>query len=196
MESPERAARDDRQSITDLLVQLRDGNPEAMDQLLPLVYAELRLMAHRQLNSERPGHTLGTTGLVHETYFKLVDQAQVEWKDRAHFLAVAARAMRRILVDYARRYRAVRRGGGLQRVPLTEDATAAERGEVLEALDEALERLAQLNHRLSQVVECRFFGGLTEEETAAALGVTARTVERDWAKARGWLYVELRAEAS
>ena len=194
MQSSEPAARDDRQSTTDLLVQLRHGNPEAMDQLLPLVYAELRLMAHRQLRAERPGHTLGTTGLVHETYLRLVDQTQVEWKDRAHFLAVAARAMRRVLVDYARRYRALRRGGGLQRVPLTEDATVAERGEFLVALDQALERLAALNQRLSQVVECRFFGGLTEEETAAALGVTTRTVERDWVKARGWLYVELRAD--
>ena len=194
MQSPERAARDDRQSITDLLVQLRHGNPEAMDQLLPLLSAELRLMAHRQLRAERPGHTLGTTGLVHETYLRLVDQTQVEWKDRAHFLAVAARAMRRVLVDYARRYRALRRGGGLQRVPLTEDATVAARGEFLVALDQALERLAALNQRLSQVVECRFFGGLTEEETAAALGVTTRTVERDWVKARGWLYLELRAD--
>jgi len=195
MESPERAASDDPRSITDHLVQLRHGNPEAMEQLLPLVYAELRLMAHRQLRAERPGHTLGTTGLVHETYLKLVDQTRVQWKDRAHFLAVAARAMRRILVDYARRYRALRRGGGLQRVALPEDAAVAERGEILLALDQALERLGTLNERLSRVVECRFFGGLSEEETASALGVTTRTVERDWVKARGWLYVELRADA-
>jgi RNA polymerase sigma factor (TIGR02999 family) len=182
----------DGERITDLLLQLRGGNQEAMDRLFPLVYGELRRMAHRRLQGERPGHTLGTTGLVHETYFKLVDQTRVEWQDRGHFFRVAARAMRRILVDYARRYQALRRGGGLQQVSLEEDAAIAERGETLLALDEALERLAAVSERLSQVVECRFFGGLSEEETAAALGVTSRTVQRDWAKARGWLYLELR----
>jgi len=192
MEAIERAGQGDRQTITGLLVQLRGGDPEALNRLFPLVYAQLRLIAHRQLQAERPGHTLGTTGLVHETYLKLVDQTRVEWRDRGHFFALAARAMRRILVDYARRYRALRRGGGLQRVAFEEDdAAIAERGETLLALDEALERLAALNERLGQVVECRYFGGLTEEETAEALGVTARTVQRDWAKARGWLYLEL-----
>jgi RNA polymerase sigma factor (TIGR02999 family) len=192
MEASERAGQDDRQSITDLLLQLRAGDPEALNRLFPLVYAQLRLIAHRQLQAERPGHTLGTTGLVHETYLRLVDQTRVEWRDRGHFFALAARAMRRILVDYARRYRALRRGGGLQPLALDEDDTAvAERGETLLALDEALERLAAVNGRLCQVVECRYFGGLTEEETAEALGVTSRTVQRDWAKARGWLYLEL-----
>jgi RNA polymerase sigma factor (TIGR02999 family) len=192
MEASERAAQGDRQSITDLLLQIRGGDAEALNRLFPLVYAPLRLIAHRQLQAERPGHTLGTTGLVHETYLRLVDQTRVEWRDRGHFFALAARAMRRILVDYARRYRALRRGGGLHRVALDEDDTAiAERGETLLALDEALERLAAVNSRLSQVVECRYFGGLTDEETAEALGVTSRTVQRDWAKARGWLYLEL-----
>ncbi|HEX6669170.1 MAG TPA: sigma-70 family RNA polymerase sigma factor [Gemmatimonadales bacterium] len=192
MEASERAGQGDRQSITDLLLQIRGGDPEALNRLFPLVYAQLRLIAHRQLQAERPGHTLGTTGLVHETYLRLVDQTRVEWRDRGHFFALAARAMRRILVDYARRYRALRRGGGLQRVAFDEDDTAiAERGETLLALDEALERLAAVNSRLSQVVECRYFGGLTDEETAEALGVTSRTVQRDWAKARGWLYLEL-----
>jgi len=194
MESSERAAHGDRQSITDLLIQLRSGNPEAMDRLYSLVYEELRRMAHRRLQAERPGHTLGTTGLVHETYLKLVDHPGVEWRDRAHFFAVAARAMRQILVDYARRYRAMRRGGGLPRVALTDEAAIVERGETLLALDEALERLAALNGRLSQVVECRYFAGFTEEETAEALGVTTRTVQRDWSKARGWLYLELRGD--
>ena len=167
-----------------------------MDRLFPLVYDQLRRIAHRRLQDERPGHTLGTTGLVHETYLKLVDQTRVEWRDRSHFFRVASMAMRRILVDYARRDRALRRGGGLDRVALDEDAAAIEasidaRGERLLALDEALERLAAVNERLSQVVECRYFGGLTEEETAEALGTSSRTVQRDWAKARGWLYLEL-----
>ena len=185
-------ARDqDREQITDLLLQIRGGSPDAMDRLFHSVYGELRRIAGRQLRGERPGHSLGTTGLVHETYLKLADQTRVQWQDRTHFYRVAARAMRRILVDYARRYRAQRRGGELRRVSLDEDATVAERGETLLALDEALERLAAKNERLSSVVECRYFGGLTEEETAEALGVTTRTVQRDWAKARGWLYLEL-----
>lgn len=180
------------ESITDLLVRLGRGDGAVMDQLYPLVYEQLRQMAHRRMRAERPGHTLGTTGLVHETYLRLVDQTRVAWHDRAQFYALAARAMRRVLVDYARRHRALQRGGGLRRVPLTEDAALTERGDTLLALDEALERLAALNKRLSQVVECRYFAGLTEEETAEVLGVTARTVQRDWAKARGWLYLELR----
>jgi RNA polymerase sigma factor (TIGR02999 family) len=171
---------------------LRDGDATALDRLLPLVYAELRRMAHRRLQGERPGHTLGTTGLVHETYLKLVDQTRIQWRDRAQFFQVASYAMRRILVDYARRHRALRRGGGLQRMSLDDEIPMAEPGEALVALDEALDRLAGLNERLSQVVECRYFGGLTEKETAEALGVTARTVERDWVKARGWLFRELR----
>ena len=191
MEGSDRAADSDPQSITDLLLQLRSGNPGAIDRLYSLVYEELARIAHRQLRAERPDHTLGTTGLVHETYLKLVDHSRIEWQDRGHFFAMAARAMRRILVDYARQYRALRRGGGLRTVPLTEETAVAERGEMLLSLDEALERLAAVSGRLSQVVECRYFGGLTEEETAEALGVTTRTVRRDWVKARGWLYLEL-----
>jgi RNA polymerase sigma factor (TIGR02999 family) len=187
----ELARDEDREQITDLLLQIRGGSPDAMDRLFHSVYGELRRIAGRQLRGERTGHSLGTTGLVHETYLKLADQTRVQWEDRTHFYRVAARAMRRILVDYARRYRAQRRGGELRRVSLDEDATVAERGETLLALDEALERLAAKDERLSSVVECRYFGGLTEEETAEALGVTTRTVQRDWAKARGWLYLEL-----
>ena len=181
----------DTRQVTDLLLQMRDGDTSAMDRLFPLVYEELRRMAHAQLRRERPGHTLGTTGLVHETYVRLVDQTRVEWRDRGHFLVVAAWAMRRILVDYARRNRTARRGGGSVRFTLDNDAPAEERGEMLLALDEALERLAALDRRLSQVVEYRYFGGLTEQETADMLGVTRRTVQRDWAKARGWLYLEM-----
>jgi RNA polymerase sigma-70 factor, ECF subfamily len=181
----------DSRQVTDLLLQMREGDTNAMDRLFPLVYEELRRMAHAQLRRERPGHTLGTTGLVHETYVRLVDQTRVEWRDRGHFFVAAAWAMRRILVDYARRNRAARRGGGSVRLTLNEDLPAAERGEMLLALDEALDRLAALDRRLSQVVECRYFGGLTEQETADALGVTRRTIQRDWAKARGWLYLEM-----
>jgi RNA polymerase sigma factor (TIGR02999 family) len=192
MEGSERPAPGDRQSITDILLQVRSGDPDATKRLFPLVYRELSRLAHWRLQGERPDHTLDTTALVHETYLKLVDQPRVHWRDRAHFLRVASWAMRRILVDYARRNAAVRRGGGLQRVTLDEeDARAAEQSETVLALDEALDRLATMNKRLSQVVECRYFGGLTEEETAEALGVTTRTVQRDWAKARGWLLLEL-----
>jgi RNA polymerase sigma factor (TIGR02999 family) len=183
----------DTRHLTDLLLLMRAGDPEATDRVFSLVYDELRLLAHAQLRRERPGHTLGTTGLVHETYVRLVDQTRVDWRDRRHFFGAAACAMRRILVDYARRNLAMRRGGGAIRLTLDEDMAATERGEMLLALDEALERLAALDRRLSQVVECRYFGGLTEEETARLLGVTRRTVLRDWMKARGWLYLEMSA---
>jgi RNA polymerase sigma factor (TIGR02999 family) len=155
------------------------------------VYDELRRIAHYQMGGERAGHTLGTTGLVHETYLKLADQTRVEWRDRGHFFRVASWAMRRILVDYARTAQALRRGGRQQRVTLDEEQAGAERGAALVALDEALERLALVDRRLSQVVECRYFGGLTSEETAEALGVSTRTVDRDWIKARSWLRLEL-----
>lgn len=183
----------DTRHVTDLLLLMRAGDPEATDRVFSLVYDELRQLAHAQLRRERPGHTLGTTGLVHETYIRLIDQTRVEWRDRSHFFGAAACAMRRILVDYARRNLATRRGGGAMRLPLDEDAPAAQRGDILLALDEALQRLAALDRRLSQVVECRYFGGLTEEETADLLGVTRRTVQRDWIKARGWLYLEMTA---
>ena len=191
MGHPERALAGDREQITDLLLQLRNGDTEAGNRLYSLVYQDLRRIAHRQLRNERPGHSLSTTDLVHETYLRLVDQTRVEWQDRSHYFRVAAWAMRRVLVDYARRYRTVRRGGGLKRVSLGEEAAAMERGETLLALDEALERLAKVSERLSQVVECRFFGGLSEQETAEALGLTLRTVQRDWAKARVWLHLNL-----
>ena len=178
----------DDAGITGTLLACRAGEPGALDRLFPLVYEELRRIAHLQVRREHTGHTLGTTGLVHEAYIKLVDQTRVQWADRSHFFAVATQAMRRILVDYARRYRAVKRGGAPERVSLTDAMLVAEeRADTLLALDEALTRLASVDERLSRVVECRFFGGLTEEETAEVLGVTVRTVRRDWTKARGWL---------
>jgi RNA polymerase sigma-70 factor, ECF subfamily len=191
MAPDESAADREQRSFTDLLLQIRSGDGDAMTRLFPLVYEELRRLAHWQLQGEREDHTLNTGALVHETYLKLVDQPRVHWQDRGHFLRVAAWAMRRILVDYARRHRALRRGGGLKPIALEEEAAVAERSDTLLALDEALERLASQNERLSRVVECRYFAGLTEEETAEALGVTPRTVQRDWAKARGWLLREL-----
>lgn len=179
--------------ITALLLAWRAGDDDVFNRLFPLVYQELRLIAHRQLGGERAEHTLGTTALVHEAYLKLVDQTRTQWADRAHFFAVASRAMRRILVDYARQHHALKRGGERRRVSL-DDATlvADERADALLALDEALERLAEIDQRLSRVVECRFFGGLTEEETAEVLAVTPRTVRRDWVKAKGWLSRALR----
>ncbi|MEO6056387.1 MAG: ECF-type sigma factor [Gemmatimonadales bacterium] len=191
MAQPVPAGPADTRQVTDLLLQMRRGDATAMDRLIPLVYQELRRIAHRQLRQERPGHTLGTTGLVHEAYERLVDQTHLDWHDRGQFFGAAALAMRRVLMDYARRNRAARRGGGAVRLTLGDDVAAAERGEMLLALDEALDRLAALDRRLAQVVECRYFGGLTEQETAEALGVTRRTVQRDWAKARGWLLLEL-----
>lgn len=178
--------------VTQLLAAAQRGDRSAFDRLLSLVYDELRRIAQGQMRREREGHTLDTTGLVHEAYVKLVDQGQAEWSDRAHFFGVAARAMRQILIDYARRRMAQKRGGAWQRTTLEEDELPVEvQFEELIALDDALRRLDQLDERLRQVVEYRFFGGLTEEETAAVLGVTPRTIQRDWAKARAWLYKEL-----
>jgi RNA polymerase sigma factor (TIGR02999 family) len=186
-------------AITDALAALRGGDPHAMDRLVPLVYEELARIAHRQLGLEATGHTLSTTALVHEAYLRLVDQTRAQWADRAQFFGVAAHSMRRVLVDHARRHRAARRGGVNRRDVSLEALEAADaanlaagdRADILVAMDEALERLAALDARQARVVECRFFGGLTESETAEALGVTARTVARDWVKARGWLYQEL-----
>jgi RNA polymerase sigma factor (TIGR02999 family) len=190
-------------AITEALGELREGVPGALDRLVPLVYADLTRMAHRQLGLEPAGHTLSTTALVHEAYLRLVDQTRAQWADRAQFFAVAAHVMRRVLVDHARRHRAGRRGGEHRRavsLDVLDSADAGslatgERAHVLLGVDEALERLAALDPRQARVVECRFFGGLTEPETAEALGVTERTVARDWVKARGWLYQELSNDA-
>jgi len=182
--------------VTAILLEARAGERDALDRLFPLVYDELRGVARRRLAAERSDHTLSTTALVHETYVKLVDQTRVEWKDRAHFFAVAARAMRRILLDHARRHATAKRGSGRTRVPLDGVGLSIhERAEALIELDQALERLSQLDGRLGAVVEYRFFGGLTEQETAAALDVTPRTVRRDWVKARGLLYSWLSPDA-
>jgi RNA polymerase sigma-70 factor (ECF subfamily) len=188
---------DTKESVTDLLLRAHAGEPGAADRIFPLVYDELRRLAHRQLQREATGHTLATTDLVHEAYFRLVEQTRVQWSGRAHFMAVAASAMRRILVDHARNHGSLKRGGGLRRMPIDSiDMPIEERAELLVALDDALDRLRRLDERRVRVVECRFFGGMTEEETAEALGIGLRTAKRDWAKAKSWLYNELYPEPS
>lgn len=183
---------DDAPTNTDLLFQASEGDPSAMEGILPVIYDELRRLAHRQLAREPEGRTLDTTALVHEAYLRLIDQTRVAWQNRAHFMAIAATAMRRILIDRARRHRSEKGGGRLQRVPFESvDLAAEDRADVLLALDEALSRLTAFNERQARIIECRFFGGLTEEETAEALGIGLRTVKRDWAKARSWLYQEI-----
>jgi RNA polymerase sigma factor (TIGR02999 family) len=166
--------------------------PAGVDEVFPIVYEELRQLARRRLQREPTGHTLTTTDLVHQAYVQLAEQTRAHFTSRAQFMAVAALAMRRILVDHARSHRAVRHGGALRRVPLEAVAPAAEeRAEMLVALDEALDRLRRLDERQARVVECRFFGGMTEDETAEALGIAVRTARRDWVKAKSWLYDDL-----
>lgn len=183
----------ERQTVTDALAAARSGGPAALDRLFPLVYQELCRLAHRQLGQEVSGHTLSTTALVHEAYLKLVGQTGAPWQDRAYFFAVAATAMRRILVDHARRHHAARRGGADRtRVELDDvEIAVTERAAEIVALDDALQRLADLDPRQAKVVECRYFAGLTEAETAEALGISVRTVAREWLTAKGWLYREL-----
>ena len=174
--------------ITRLLLAWGEGDKEALDRLAPLVYAELRRLAKSYMRKERAGHTLQTTALIHEAYLRLINAGQVEWRNRAHFFGVAACAMRQILVAMARERGCQKRGGGARQVSLDE-AMVIDAGpdEDLVALDEGLEALAQFDGRKAQVVEMRFFGGLTEAEIAAALDVSSETVRRDWRLARSWL---------
>jgi RNA polymerase sigma factor (TIGR02999 family) len=178
--------------VTQLLEQASAGDAEAFDDLLGIVYEEMRQMAHRQLLGERKGHTLNTTALVHEAYLKLVKLDRIQWKNRAQFFAIAAQAMRRVLVNYAVKRNAQKRGGGQPDVPLDDVVLMSEkRADAILALDEALKRLAALHDRQHRVVECRFFGGLSIQETADVLGVSPATVKRDWSMARAWLNREL-----
>lgn len=188
---PSRGLEDAPTSITELLDDLRSGRREAFDRILPLVYHELRRAARREL-AVRPSDTLFTTALVHELYLKFSRTPRADWRNRAHFLRAAGVAMRHILVDRARRRTAEKRGGPHRTVTLDDGLMAADtQAESLLELHEALDELAILDQRLARVVECRFFGGMTEQETAEALGVTERTVRRDWVKARGLLYQSL-----
>ena len=179
-------------SVTRLLLEWRGGDSKALDRLFPLVYDELREQAGRYMRNERPDHTLQATAVVHEAYGKLVRMERVSWVDRAHFLAVAATCMRRILVDHARAYRRAKRGGGDSKLSLDESAliTPEPSLEVL-ALDEALDRLAEFDEKKARAVELHHFGGLTYEETAAALGISPASVHRELRLARAWLYEQL-----
>jgi len=179
--------------VTELLQQWSDGRREALDQLLPRLYAELRRLAASYLRRERPNHTLQPTALVHEAFVKLVDQRAVRWQNRAHFFGIAAQVMRRVLVDYARAHDAAKRGSG--EAPLTlDDRLVAGPGVDIDvlALDEALTRLASIDAQQSRVVELRFFGGLTMDETAEVLHISPATVGREWTFAKAWLYAELK----
>ncbi|HEX2779483.1 MAG TPA: sigma-70 family RNA polymerase sigma factor [Gemmatimonadaceae bacterium] len=181
--------------VTRLLALASRGDRDAVDRLVPILYEELRRIAHQRMRGERVGHTLETTALVHEAYLELAGLDRMEWQSRAHFLAVAARAMRRVLIDHAVARNAQKRAGKLQAVPLDEVPDLAlvsgQRADELLALDEALDRLAGVSERQARVVECRFFAGMSVEETAEALGTSPATVKRDWTVARAWLYREL-----
>ena len=174
--------------VTQLLVAWGNGDQAARDELMPLVYAELHRLAHRHIKRERPGHTLQTSALVNEAFVRLVDQRDVHWQSRAHFFGIAAQMMRRILVDYARKRRFAKRGGNQLQVSLNEELVAAnQRSAEVVLLDDALTQLAEIDERKSKVVELKFFGGLSIEETAEALGVSPGTVMRDWTLAKAWL---------
>ena len=187
---------DMQHEVTRLLVAWRSGADGAEDELFAIVYEELRRIARHHLRRERAEQTFGPTALVHEAYLRLVDQTRVEWSDRAQFYAIASRMMRRVLIDHARHHRAAKRDGALVQVSLGAAppvSVADARAATLLAIDDALTRLGAQDERLARVVECRCFAGLTESETSAVLGVTERTIQRDWAKAKELLYAELRA---
>lgn len=182
----------DAENVNRLLVDWSDGNQEALEELLPLIYKELRRLAHNFLYREREGHTLQTTALVHEAYLKLIDQKDARWQNRAHFFAIAAQAMRRILIDSARRHTAEKRGGAQEKLSLDEAPDLSREPDAnLLALDEALTRLQEIDPQQSRIVELRYFGGLTIEETAEVTKVSIATVKREWTMARAWLHQEL-----
>ena len=181
-----------REEVTGLLRAWSDGDQAALEKLIPLVYAELHRLAKRYMGHEHAGHSLQTSALVNEAYLRLVDAHGIRWQNRTHFFAVSAQIMRRILVDFARARQKLKRGGGLLQVTFDKGLVVSpESGADLLALDEALKKLAILDMRQSKVVELRYFGGLNEEEVAAALNVSPRTVRHDWSLARAWLYREL-----
>ena len=184
-----------RQEVTQLLGDWSGGNQGALEKLIPLVQPELHRLAHYYMSRERAGHTLQTTALLNEAYLQLTDKTQPRWQNRTHFMAVAAQLMRRIMVDHARARHALKRGAGAIRVTLDETAwVTEERAEELLALDEALEKLAEFDRRRCEIVEMRYFGGLTVEEIADVLKVHPNTVMRDWRAAKAWLYAELSTE--
>jgi RNA polymerase sigma factor (TIGR02999 family) len=178
--------------VTQLLLAWSDGDHTALDKLTPLVYEELRRMAHRYMSHERPGHTLQTTALVNEAYLRLVNREAVQWQNRAHFFGIAAQVMRHILVDHARSHAYKKRGGGTQTISLDEAMVVSQdRAAEVVALDDVLKELANIDPQQSRIVELRFFGGLTIEETAVVLGLSPATIKREWSTAKAWLYHEL-----
>ena len=183
--------------VTRLLLAWRGGDERALERLIPLVYGELRRLAGRYLSRERAGHTLETHDLIHEAFLRLIDQRQVDWRNRSHFFAIAAQMMRRILVDHARRRGYRKHGGDVRRLMLDDvPDLAAQRDTDLVALDEALSELAEVDGELAKIVELRFFGGLEHDEIAAALGVSNPTVRRRWRMAKAWLYRRLAGEVA
>jgi RNA polymerase sigma-70 factor (ECF subfamily) len=181
--------------VTYLLTQIRNGDREAESKLIPLVYNEMRRLAGYYLSGERPGHTLQPTALVHEAYLRLTQLKEIDWQSSSHFFAISSQMMRRILIDHARAQLSRKRGGNVRNISIDEiPDVSTEQSERLLALEDALTRLDELDHRQSQIVELRFFGGLTEEEAAIILGVSTRTVKRDWRLAKAWLYQELAAK--
>lgn len=180
--------------ITLLLVKLKKGEDGIYNQLYPLIYEELKRLAYAQMNRQSPDHTLSKTELVHEAYLKMIDQTQIDFEDKSHFLAIASRCMRQILIDYARKKSAKKRGGKKKDLTFIDELFDAQNQKAQELIniDAALNQLEKLNQRLSKVVEMRFFGEMTIEETAKALNISESTVKRDWMKARGWLYKELK----
>ena len=183
------------ENVTELLVDWGNGDKEALDRILPIVYDELRKQAARYLRRERAGHTLQTTALIHEAYIRLVDQRNVRWQNRAHFFGISAQLMRRILVDHARTKRRAKRGGSDIKVALDEGDLIATGPDVdVIAVDQALERLSKIDEQQSKIVELRFFSGLTVEETAEVLKISPATVKRDWSMAKAWLHREIRGE--
>lgn len=193
-------SRQGTEDITHLLIELSKGDRATVDRLLPLIYDELRRLAMSYLRRERPDHTLQATALVHEAYLRLIDQTRVNWQNRAHFMGIAAQLMRRLLVDYARKHNAEKRGADFQRLTLDESIDQAverseqivARSEQIVALDRALEALAAIDEPKARIVELRYFGGLTVEETAEVMGVTPITIKRHWRMAKAWLYGQMK----
>lgn len=177
--------------VTQLLIAWSAGDREALNRLMPHVYAELRRLAGRQMRREKPGHTLQTTALVNEAFCKLIDQKSIRWQSRVHFFSIASQLMRRILIDHARRRSCLKRGGDDVRITLDEAAIIGKQAPQLLVLDDALKRLADLDARKSRIVEMKFFGGLNMEEIAEVEQISARTVEREWRKAKAWLYAAI-----
>lgn len=184
-----------RYEITGCLLELKNGSAEAYEKLFPLVYEQLHSIAHQQIAREMPGHTFSKTDLVHEAYLKMIDQNCVNWKDRTHFFAIASRSMRQILIDHARKKIRVKRGGEFQKVTfLDTNMKAEQQAEELIRIDEALSRLARFDERLAKIVECHYFGEMNFDDIAEVMGLSSRTIYRDWAKARGWLHKELKKQ--